>query len=277
MESIFSNITANLMPHSHLTPGSHLTQDCVMTHDCHEVTGDHVVSDNDELQEASMHPHDELQEASMHPHDDSNEDLSGIISLTTKMINGILLLPRSLCMRRQMCDFCNKECNEGECYYIPALARLYGYLSCETHNELAYKHANAFFHTTSRVLIEDVIKKYPFLNDLSPVDEDGNISGKVNVPRSNGDLTEGGSIVRSSSYDEKIFIRRSSSIDNNPWLIRISFEDSEKGILEKDILISDLSKSGIDQYSIDQLLEHLNNGFYKNDYETLMDELKYII
>lgn len=62
MESIFSNINANLMHRGHLT------SDCIVTRDCHEVTSDQIISDNDEIQEASMHPHDEIQEASMQPH-----------------------------------------------------------------------------------------------------------------------------------------------------------------------------------------------------------------
>ena len=62
-----------------------------------------------------------------------------------------------------------------------------------------------------RVQIEDLVKKYPFLNDLSRANEEAFVY----------------------RYGEKIYIR-------------IPFEDSEEGIIEKYICVSELSKSGVD-------------------------------
>ena len=115
-----------------------------------------------------------------------------------------------------------------------------GYKHCEEHQTDAILHSLVYFHRNKQVKIEDFLKKFALNNLL--------------IPRSDGSFTEGTPTL--SQVDRFYFVRY--SVSKQIWVINVSFG----GDLSKDIKLTDLIHSGIEQSTIDTMIEFLDQGFY---------------
>lgn len=158
--------------------------------------------------------------------------------------------PRSIVMTTILCDYCNKEYMT----LVRTVNELSGIKACTNHKTLAERHVKAWFHSNNAVPLEDVLKLY----DLP--------DGKIRVPRSNGTITQGGSFVK-STYDYGRFVRKD---ENGEWIVDVAFNDPAP--MNKSIQVKKLVLSEISTDLVNRLLEHLDKGFFKADYEaSLLD------
>jgi len=149
------------------------------------------------------------------------------------------VIPQRIVFTRPVCDYCFKE----DKWLVHALNDLHGIKVCEEHFVDGQRDVKAWFHTNDMVLIEDLLKVY----DLPRVG--------ILVPRSNGSFTEGGELVCSSVKNQ--FVHKNS---NGDWVVMVSFLG-----LQKEINIKILCG---DAYGV---VEHLERGFYKDEYDSVKD------
>jgi hypothetical protein len=101
----------------------------------------------------------------------------------------------------------------------------------------------AYYRRNNIVRIEDFLKKFPI--------------GYLRVPRTGGSFSEGS--VTLSKIDQFFFVKYSTS--NKTWILNVTFCDN----LNKDIKLSDLSYSDIDDSIIKDMLAVLDEGFYSEN------------
>ena len=151
------------------------------------------------------------------------------------------VVPYRIVFTRPICDYCYKE----ETQFVPALGYLHGIKVCsdDEHFKNAERDVKAWFHIMKLVLIEDVLKLY----DLQKSD--------LLIPRTDGSVTSGGKLIM-SDLNEHRFIRKTPAEDC--WAVNVSFDK-----LQKEIDITKLWEAEL----LTNLLEHLERGFYKEEYE----------
>jgi len=154
-------------------------------------------------------------------------------------------IPMSLTIRSPECDYCGAE-SIGN---YPAIHRLHGIKMCAAHQSLAARDVSAYLHTKQVVKVEDFLERFPLLTDLT----------SIKVPRSDGSVTLGASLMR-SNFEESAFVRYSP---NGHWNIRVVWP-TPAGEMNKDIKVKDLALSGVDVAPIMAVLEA---GFYKEAYD----------
>ena len=153
-------------------------------------------------------------------------------------------VPSRIVFTKPICDYCG----EPDSMFVQALGELHGIKVCnrEEHLKWAERDVKAWFHSQKMVLIEDILKVY----DISKTG--------ISVPRSDGSTTEGGELIM-SSFSERSLTRK----ENGIWLTFVSF-DSPTGKLTKGVDIMKIKNDS-------QLLENLEKGFYKDEYEKTLE------
>lgn len=153
-------------------------------------------------------------------------------------------IPMSLVMRTQECTYCGKM----SVVWLTTFSRLHGIKCCEEHVSLGKRDTNACLREEGMVRQRDFLEMYPRLRGM-----------KLNIPRTNGSITEGGNL---SSESFQMF-----SKEGDDWRIPVLFTDPDtKEILGKTIKITQLEKSGISKEEIVEWTKSLNE-FYREDYE----------
>ena len=149
-----------------------------------------------------------------------------------------------------ICRFCQCDLSDGS-PETRTNGLYHGYHHCSDHVIDASLHRIVFYHRNKKVKIEDFLQKFS-LNNLK-------------VPRTGGSFSDGS--VALSKVDEFFFVRYSES--NETWVVNVSF----CGNMSKDIKLLDLIHSGIDQSTIDDMIEFLNEGFYSEIIDLLEAQL----
>ena len=155
----------------------------------------------------------------------------------------IYTVPKSLVLRNQLCDYCDKVSERCVITYD----RLHGIKCCGDHMPLGKRDVNAYLREEGLVRQKDFLEMYPLLTDM-----------KLNIPRTNGSITPGGNLSEESF---EVLTK-----DEGDWRIRVLFRDPvSKEILNKMMKLRDLDKSGVSEEEIATWIKSLDE-FYIHDY-----------
>jgi hypothetical protein len=155
----------------------------------------------------------------------------------------IYTVPKSLVMRNQLCDYCDKV--SERC--VTTYDRLHGIKCCEEHIPLGKRDVNAYLREEGLVRQKDFLEMYPRLTEM-----------KLNVPRTDGSITPDGNL---SQEPFQVLTK-----DEGDWRIRVLFKDpTTKEILNKMMKVRDLDKSGVSEEEIARWIKSLDE-FYIHDY-----------
>jgi hypothetical protein len=160
--------------------------------------------------------------------------------------------PCSLVMHQLKCRYCQQSSSVGS---ISALHYNHGIMCCNTTECMnkGYRDVNAYFHIMNLALFHDVIKMFPNINLET-----------ISIVRSDGTINQG-KIVEDSIERRCLF----KKVDSD-WYIPVTFVTDHGFQAYKDMPITNFTYSGVPQETIDTLIETLNQGIYKNDYDAHM-------
>jgi hypothetical protein len=150
----------------------------------------------------------------------------------------------SLVMRDTLCDYCSKQFTESLCTSY----HLHGIRCCEQHIPLGHRDIKAWLRMEKIVRMNDFLEVHPTLDEM-----------KLNVPRTDGTITEGGNISKESfQFLQEI---------GGEWRLKVLFTCPKDGqIKNKWIPLVDLEKSGILAEELATWRTTLD-GFYKEELE----------
>jgi hypothetical protein len=148
------------------------------------------------------------------------------------------------------CRFCRCALSDGS-PETRTNGLFHGYKHCVSDSDLAVLHCLVYYAMNRTVKIEDFMRKFSLNNLL--------------IPRSDGSFSEGS--VTLSKLDRFYFVRYSESSET--WFLNVSFGDD----MSKDIKLSDLIHSGIEQSTIDTMITYLNEGLYSETIKLLEAQL----
>ena len=171
-------------------------------------------------------------------------------TLTTESNNpnmSTYLCPISLCMRPHppVCDYCGSADGVEEEH---AHHGNHGIQACYNHAANAKRDVRAFLNREKTIPIHDFLECFPELKNRRD----------IKIPRSDGSITEGGSIMLPDSKYPNLFVRYSSK--KGRWCIRVAWSDIYEPEKIRDITIDDLALSGVDTAP---MLAALNEGIFK--------------
>jgi hypothetical protein len=137
------------------------------------------------------------------------------IQLMETVVTETTIVPCTLVMRETKCDYCKKRLgiHYEFCFGIQS-----GIMVCADHVQWAKRDNAAFLHVRDFVRISTFIERFPDIKDK-----------KINIPRSDGTITEGGSIKHhrrekdDGIQDEFVFLLK----HNGEWKIPMQWFDRE--------------------------------------------------